>query len=74
VKAFLRARQGREAGGSRHAPPPTTLRREPSFAVVSKKPIRPTDTEIAANPRSRSARLRVAERTAAPAWERETRS
>jgi 16S rRNA (cytosine1402-N4)-methyltransferase len=74
VKAFLRARQGREAGGSRHAPPPSTPRREPSFAVVSKKPIRPTDTEIAANPRSRSARLRVAERTAAPAWERETRS
>ena len=84
VKEFLRARQGRAAGGSRHAPPPAAPRREPSFAVVARKPIRPTDTEIAANPRSRSARLRVAERTSAPAWdtptggapawERETRS
>ncbi|MDE0809834.1 MAG: 16S rRNA (cytosine(1402)-N(4))-methyltransferase RsmH [Alphaproteobacteria bacterium] len=74
VKAFLRARQGREAGGSRHAPPPSTPSREPSFAMVTKKPTLPTDSEIAANPRSRSARLRVAERTAAPAWERAPRS
>lgn len=69
VKDFLRARQGREAGVSRHAPPPTRTRREPSFAVVARKPIRPSAAEIDANPRSRSARLRVAERTAAPAWE-----
>jgi 16S rRNA (cytosine1402-N4)-methyltransferase len=74
VKAFLRARQGREAVGSRHAPPPSTPSHEPSFAMVTKKPTLPTDTEIAANPRSRSARLRVAERTAAPAWERAPRS
>jgi 16S rRNA (cytosine1402-N4)-methyltransferase len=74
VKTFLRARQGREAGGSRHAPPPSTPRREPSFAVVAKKPISPSAAETNANPRSRSARLRVAERTAAPAWEREVRS
>ncbi len=69
VKEFLRVRQGREAGVSRHAPPPTRSRREPSFAVVARKPIRPSAAEIDANPRSRSARLRVAERTAAPAWE-----
>lgn len=79
VKEFLRIRQGREAGVSRHAPPPTRARREPSFAVVARKPIRPTDAEIASNPRARSARLRVAERTSAPAWgnsasEKETRS
>jgi len=30
--------------------------------VLTKKPIRPTDAEVSANPRSRSARLRVAER------------
>jgi len=30
--------------------------------LVTRKPIRPTDTEIAANPRSRSSRLRVVER------------
>ena len=74
VKTFLRSRQGREAGGSRHAPPPSAPRREPSFAVVAKKPISPSAAETNANPRSRSARLRVAERTAAPAWEREVRS
>jgi len=35
---------------------------EPILRVVSKKPVMPTEQEIAANPRSRSARLRVAER------------
>ncbi len=35
---------------------------EPSLDVITQKPIRPTEEEIAANPRSRSARLRVAER------------
>jgi 16S rRNA (cytosine1402-N4)-methyltransferase len=30
--------------------------------------VRPTATEIAANPRARSATLRAAFRTAAPAW------
>jgi 16S rRNA (cytosine1402-N4)-methyltransferase len=73
VKAFLRARQGREAGQSRHAPPIPTSSQEPSFAVVSKKPLRPGVAEVAANPRSRSARLRVAERTEAAVWQREAR-
>jgi 16S rRNA (cytosine1402-N4)-methyltransferase len=31
--------------------------------VITKKPVSPTDEEIAANPRSRSAKLRVAEKT-----------
>jgi 16S rRNA (cytosine1402-N4)-methyltransferase len=34
--------------------------------VVTKKPIRPTDAEIAENPRAASAKLRVAERLAPP--------
>lgn len=32
--------------------------------ILSKKPITPTDSEIAANPRSRSAKLRIAEKVA----------
>jgi 16S rRNA (cytosine1402-N4)-methyltransferase len=74
VKTFLRNRQGRAAGRSRHAPPVVEDHRAPSFDVVTSRPIRPRDSEIAANPRARSARLRVAERTAAPAWSQEIRS
>ncbi len=33
-----------------------------SLRVITRKPVRPTDEEVATNPRSRSARLRVAER------------
>lgn len=35
---------------------------EASLTVITQKPIRPTEEEMSANPRSRSARLRVAER------------
>ncbi|HEY7287943.1 MAG TPA: 16S rRNA (cytosine(1402)-N(4))-methyltransferase RsmH [Vicinamibacterales bacterium] len=54
------------------------LERETALAtVLTRKPILPTDDEIAANPRARSAKLRVAERTAAQvnsSFEREVRS
>jgi 16S rRNA (cytosine1402-N4)-methyltransferase len=35
-----------------------------TLGIVTRKPIRPSDEEVAANPRSRSARLRIAYRTA----------
>ena len=69
VKDFLRARSG-GIGGSRHRP--SLAQRAPTFAVLTRRPVRPSAEEIARNPRSRSARLRAAERTAAPPWPAET--
>lgn len=37
--------------------------REPGFRPLTKKPVEPDEEELRANPRSRSAKLRVAERT-----------
>ncbi|MGB0681679.1 MAG: 16S rRNA (cytosine(1402)-N(4))-methyltransferase RsmH [Magnetovibrionaceae bacterium] len=67
VKSFLTDRSGRAARPSRHLPD-TAPRRSPSFDLVKKGTIKPQAAECARNPRSRSARLRVAERTGAPAW------
>jgi 16S rRNA (cytosine1402-N4)-methyltransferase len=63
VKRFLRERSGAMPGGSRHRP---TLPdpEEPTFERVA-KPVSPSDAELAANPRARSARLRSAVRTSA---------
>ena len=67
VKRFLAERCGRTAAGSRHLPARTDLP-APTFIEVSRGAVKPGDAEIDANPRARSARLRGAERTAAPAW------
>lgn len=61
VKDFLRERSGRSANPSRHLPAVTT--KESSFTLIGKQPVTPSDAECARNPRARSARLRVAERT-----------
>ena len=63
VKSFLAARS-ETRGGSRHAP--EVKRAAPSFTVLTKRPIVADDGEIARNPRARSAKLRVGERTDAP--------
>ncbi|SCW40278.1 16S rRNA (cytosine1402-N4)-methyltransferase [Sphingobium faniae] len=65
VKQFLRQRSGGEAGGSRHLP-----QRQASNIPTFERPakaVRPGQAELARNPRARSATLRSAVRTGAPA-------
>jgi 16S rRNA (cytosine1402-N4)-methyltransferase len=64
VKTFL-ADRGETRAGSRHAP--ELKRPQPTFTVLTKRPLVADDAEVAGNPRARSAKLRAAERTAAPA-------
>ena len=68
VKQFLRAASSALAATSRHVPQ-VTGRSSPTFAL-SGKAIRPSDAETARNPRARSATLRAALRTDAPARNR----
>ncbi|WP_425991327.1 16S rRNA (cytosine(1402)-N(4))-methyltransferase RsmH [Brevundimonas sp. TWP2-3-2] len=67
VKAFLTERSGNAPGGSRHAPVAIETRK-PSFTLQFKGAREAGEAELAANPRSRSAKLRAAVRTEAPAW------
>lgn len=64
VKRFLSDRSGK-SGGSRHLPEVAV--RQGTFAALGKQPLAASEAECAVNPRSRSAKLRAAERTATPA-------
>lgn len=67
VKQFLAERCGNLPSGSRHTPGPLD-QRPPSFSLLHKGHIGADAAELAVNPRARSAKLRAAVRTVAPAW------
>jgi 16S rRNA (cytosine1402-N4)-methyltransferase len=64
VKRFLQLRSATGGGGSRYAPEAEAS--PPAFRLLTRA-IAPDAAELAGNPRARSAKLRVAERTDAPA-------
>ena len=64
VKRFFQTRTT-ESQGNRYAP--TQAGPAPSFTLLTRRAVGPDDVELAENPRSRSAKLRVGLRTTAPA-------
>jgi len=65
VKRFLQARSGNTANANRYAPEVAQV--TPAWRIEKRKAIGPDELELAENPRSRSAKLRVAIRTDAAA-------
>ncbi|MBV8393204.1 MAG: 16S rRNA (cytosine(1402)-N(4))-methyltransferase RsmH, partial [Alphaproteobacteria bacterium] len=61
VKEFVRSRAGRTPAPSRHAPP-AAASVAATLRDFTRRPTLPSEAEVSANPRARSARLRVAEK------------
>ena len=62
VKRFMQGAAGRAPRASRHLP--EAAPRQAGFALLTPRALRPSEAEIAANPRARSARLRAIAREA----------
>lgn len=70
VKLWLKERSQKTGGGSRHLPK-AVPGSAPTFFLARNKPVLPGEKEVETNPRARSAKLRAAIRTNAPATQDE---
>tara|TARA_B100001027_G_scaffold6242_1_gene4062 strand:+ start:680 stop:1612 length:933 start_codon:yes stop_codon:yes gene_type:complete len=62
VKRFFKLKSSKISNSYRHAPPKNNDNNKIELKIITKKVVRPSDSEIKVNPRARSAKLRVAEK------------
>ena len=62
VKRFFKLKSSKKSNTYRHAPPKYNDNNKIELKIITKKVVRPSDSEIRVNPRARSAKLRVAEK------------
>ncbi len=65
VKRFFAQASGRMPGASRHDPASLQDTARPQFRLLTSSPVLPSEAEVKANPRARSAKLRAMERLVA---------